>query len=60
MVNFKLPKKRTQALRGRNLAREIPVDSATMVPVAWADVGSPKLLFQKLMDARAHASQILG
>ena len=49
--------KPTQALRGRNLGRDIPVDSEPMVRAVSTNVAPPRLLFGLPLDAGVDASK---
>ena len=51
----KCREKPTQALRGRKLGRDIPVDSAPMVRAVSTSLCSPKLPFKRPLDAGVHA-----
>ena len=48
MVNYKCPEKRSQALRGRNLTRDIRADSVPMVHLALGDQGCRGPFFMPL------------
>jgi len=53
----KCQEKPTQALRGRNLGRDIPVDSAPMVRAVSTNVAPPRLIFGLPLDAGVDASK---
>ena len=53
----KCREKPTQALRGRKLGRDIPVDSAPMVRAVSTNVAPPRLLFGLPLDAGVDASK---
>ena len=55
--SHKCRKKPTQALRGRNLGRDIPVDSAPMVRAVSTNVAPPRLRFGLPLDAGVDASK---
>ena len=57
MVNYKCLEKRSQALRGRNLTRDIQADGAPMVHLASGDQGYRGPFFRAI-GHRSHASKI--
>ena len=54
-IHWKIRERPTQAMRGRNLGRDISVASAPMVRAASASLCSPRLPFKRPLDAGVHA-----